>query len=72
MKTKAFEYEVKKQLGNPCSVNSLLARCKNYPLHKAMVNHDHDIIKACQWRKIGDEVNRKLLKGESGDGLDWK
>ena len=70
MKTKVFEYKVKKQLGNPSSVNSLLARCKNYPLHKAMVDHDHDRIKACRGWEIGDEVDRKLLKGESGDGLD--
>ena len=46
MKTEMFEYKVKKQLGDSCSVNGLLARCKNYPLHKAMVDHDHDRIKA--------------------------
>ena len=70
MKTKVFEHKVKKQLGNSCSVNGLLARCKNYPLCKAMVDHDHDRIKACRGREIGDEVNRKLLKGKSGGGLD--
>ena len=70
MKTKAFEYEVKKQLGDSCGVNGLLARCKNYPLHKAMVDHDHDRIKAPRRRKISDEVNGELLEGESDSGLD--
>ena len=64
MKTEAFEYEVKKQLGNSCSVNGLLARCKNYPLCKAMVDHDHDRIKSRRGREAGDEVNRELFKGE--------
>ena len=57
MKTEAFEYKVKKQLGNSCGVNGLLARCKNYPLHKAMVDHDHDRIKPRRRREVGDEVN---------------
>ena len=70
MKTEVFEYEVKKQLGNSCGVNGLLARCKNYPLHKAMVNHDHDRIKASRRREISDEVNQKLFKGESDGGFD--
>ena len=70
MKTEAFEYEVKKQLGNSCSVNGLLARCKNYPLCKAMVDHDHDRIKSRRRREVGDEVNGELFKGERDTGLD--
>ena len=70
MKTETFEYEVKKQLGNPCSVNGLLARCKNYPLSKAMVDHNHNRIKSCRGREVGDEVNRELFKGERDSGLD--
>ena len=70
MKTEVFEYEVKKQLSNSCSVNGLLARCKNYPLCKAMVDHDHDRIKSRRRREVGDEVNRELLKGERDIGLD--
>ena len=58
MKTKVFEYKVEKQLSNSCGINGLLARCKNYPLRKAMVDHDHDRIKSCRRREIGDEVNR--------------
>ena len=70
VKTEAFEYEVKKQLGNSCSVNSLQARCKNYPLCKAMVDHDRDRIKSRREREVGDEVNRELFKGERDSGLD--
>ena len=70
MKTEVFEYEVKKQLGNSCSINGLLARCKNYPLCKAMVDHDHDRIKSRRRREVGDEVNRELFKGERDIGLD--
>ena len=69
MKTEAFEYEVKKQLGNPCSVNGFLTRCKNYPLSKAMVDHDHDRIKSRRGREVGDEVNRELFKGERDSGF---
>ena len=70
MKTEVFEYKVKKQLGDSCGVNGFLARCKNYPLHKAMVDHDHDRIKALRRREISDEVNGELLKRESDSGLD--
>ena len=70
MKTEMFEYEVKKQLGDSCSVNGLLARCKNYPLSKAMVDHDHDRIKSQGRGKIGDEVNRELFEGERDSGFD--
>ena len=70
MKTKVFEYEVKKQLGDSCGINGLLARCKNYPLCKAMVDHDHDRIKAPRRREVGDEVNGELFKGERDSGLD--
>ena len=72
MKTKVFEYEVTKQLGDSCSVNGFQARCKNYPLCKAMVDHDHDRIKAHRRREISDEVNGELFKGESDSGLDWE
>ena len=72
MKTKVFEYKVKKQLDNSCSVNGFVARCKNYPLCKAMVDHNHDRIKSHRRGKIGNEVNRQLFKGESGIGLDWE
>ena len=72
MKTKTFEYKVKEQLGNSCSINGLMARCKNYPLRKAMVDHDHDRIKSHRRREVGDEVNGQLFERKGDVGLDWK
>ena len=46
MKAKAFEYIVKKELSNPGCINGFAARSKNYPLCKAMVDHDQDRIKS--------------------------
>ena len=70
VKTKAFEYEIKKQLGNSSGVNGLLARCENYPLSKTMVDHDHDRIKPRRGGEVGDEVNGELFKGEGDSRLD--
>ena len=72
VKTEAFEYEVKRQLGNSCSVNGLLARCKNYPLRKAMVDHDHDRIKPRGRREVGDKINGQLFEREGDGGFDRK
>ena len=72
MKTEVFEYEVKKQLGDSCSINGFLARCKNYPLSKAMVDHDHDRIKSRRRREVGDEINGELFKRERDIRLDWE
>ena len=52
-----------KELGYSCSIHHLGARGKNYPLTKAMVDHDHDRIEAIDWGEVGDEVHREILKG---------
>ena len=49
-----------------------MARCKNYPLCKAMVDHDHDRIKPRRRREVSDEVNGQLFKREGDSGLDWE
>ena len=67
-----FEYKVKKQLGNSCGVNGVMARCKNYPLCKAMVDHNHDRIKPRRRREVGDEVNGQLFKQEGDNGFEWE
>ena len=54
----------KKKLGNAGSINVFGAGSKNYPLCKAMVDHDHQGIMAGGWGEIGDEVNRELLEWE--------
>ena len=54
----------KKELGNAGSINVFGAGSEDYPLRKAMVNHNHQGIMASGWGKIGDEVNGKLLEWE--------
>jgi hypothetical protein len=34
------------------------ARSNNYPLHKAVVDHDHNRIKSTRGREIRDEIDR--------------
>ena len=52
----------KKELGNASSINVFGAGSEDYPLCKAVVNHNHQGIMACIWGKIGDEINGKLLE----------
>ena len=65
-----FEHIFKEKLGNSSSVNGFGARNKDYPLHKAMVNHDQDRIKAGGGKKICDNVNWELAEGERSGGRD--
>ena len=61
----------KKKLGNASSVDVFGTRSKDYPLHKAVVDHDHQEIMAGRWGEIGDEVNGELPEWEGqgrGDG----
>ena len=55
----------------PFGGDRFLSGAENYPLHKAMVNHDQQRIKAKGGGEIGDEVTRDLLEGARGVGLDW-
>ena len=64
METEVFKDMGKKKLGNASSINVFGAGSKNYPLCKAMVDHDHQGIMAGGWGEIGDEVNRELLEWE--------
>ena len=57
MKVKAFEYIVKKELGNSSCVTHFGARSKNHPLCKAVVDYDHDRIKIRGWWNICDKVD---------------
>ena len=62
METEAFKDMEKKELGNASSINVFGAGSEDYPLHEAVVDHDHQRIMAGGWGKIGDEVNGKLLE----------
>ena len=46
MKTKTFEYVVKKELGDSGCINGFATRSKNYPLSKTMVDHNQDRIES--------------------------
>ena len=41
MKAEAFEYMVEEKFGDSRGIYSFRTRDENYPLRKAMVNHDH-------------------------------
>ena len=64
METEAFKDVGKKKLGNAGGINVFGTRSEDYPLCKAVVDHDHQGIMAGGWGKIGDEVNRELLEWE--------
>ena len=70
METKTFEHILKEKLGNSGSINGFGARSKDYPLHKAVVDHNQDRIKTRQGRKISDEVDGELAEGERSGGWD--
>ena len=50
----------KKKLGNAGSINVFGTGSKDYPLRKAVVDHDHQGIMAGGQGEIGDEVNGEL------------
>ena len=41
MEAEVFEYMVEKMFGHSSGIYSFRARNENYPLYKAVVNHDH-------------------------------
>ena len=65
---------VEKKLGYSYGIHHFDARGKNYPLTKAMVNHDHDRIETIYLGKVSDKVHREVLEemgaleGKGGDG----
>ena len=69
---------VEKKKGYFCSVHGFGARGKNYPLTKAMVDHNHNRVKTIDQREISDEVDGEVLeglgtfKGKGGDGWDHR
>ena len=50
--------------------DGFLNGAENYPLCKAMIDHDQQGIKARGSREVGDEVTRDLLEGVRCVGLD--
>ena len=66
---------VEKKLGYFCSIHSFGARGENYPLTKAMVDHNHDRVKSIDQGEVGNEVDKDVLKGvralKSKEGDGW-
>jgi hypothetical protein len=63
-------YFVKKKGGNPFCGGCFLGWAENYPLCKAVVDHDQEGIKAGRGREIGDEIAGELLEWSRRGGSD--
>ena len=53
------------------SGDCFLGRAENYPLCKAMVDHNQQRIETRGGREVGDKVARDLLEGARGVGFNW-
>ena len=72
MEIKPFKDMGKEELGYSYSVNAFGTRGENYPLCKAMVNHNQQEIMAGGWRKISDKIDRELLKWKEDRRRNWR
>ena len=57
---------VEEEGGYSFSGDCFLSWAENYPLHKAMVDHDQQEIKAGGSGEVSDQVTRDLLEGARG------
>ena len=64
METEVFKDMGKKKLGGAGSIDVFGAGSEDYPLCKAVVNHNHQGIMAGRWGEICDEINGKLPEWE--------
>ena len=77
VKAESGEDVVEEDLGNICRGGGFVARAENYPLQKAMVNHNQNRIVAMGEGEISDEVHGDLLEGvgalrEDGSKGGWE
>ena len=63
-------YFVKEKGCYPFSGYGFFCGAENYPLHKAMVDHDQQRVKARGGGEVGDQVARDLLEGARHEKLD--
>ena len=61
---------VEKEGCYPLDGDRFLSGAENYPLCKAIVNHDQQRVETRGGREIGDEVTGDLLEGVRGAGPD--
>ena len=64
-------YFVEEKGSYPFGSDGFLDRAENYPLRKAMVDHNQQRIEAGGSREVGDQVTGDLLEGVRCTGFDW-
>ena len=52
-----------KEFGYSHGIDHFRTRDDDYPLCKAMVDHDQDRVFSANFRKVSDEVHRDLFEG---------
>ena len=62
---------MEKEGGSPFSSDGFLCGAENYPLCKAMVDHNQQGIETRGSREVSDEVTGDLLEGMRCMGIDW-
>ena len=62
---------VEKKSSYSLGSDSFLSGAENYPLCKAMVDHDQQGIKTGGCGKVGNKVTGDLLEGVRSERLDW-
>ena len=62
---------MEKEGSDPFSSDCFLSGAENYPLRKAMVDHDQQRVKAGGGGEVGDEVTGDLLEGARCVGHNW-
>ena len=62
---------MEKEGGYSLGGDRFLSGAENYPLRKAMVDHDQQRVKARGNGEVGDKVTRDLLEGTRSVGFDW-
>ena len=70
VKSKVEVYFVEEKSSYSFSSDRFLGRAENYPLCKAMVDHDQQGVKAGGGGEVSDEVTGDLLEGAGCMGLD--
>ena len=71
IESKSEVYFVEKEGGYPFCSDGFLSGAENYPLCKAMVDHDQQRIEARGSRKVSDKVTGDLLEWARGMRFDW-
>ena len=74
MQSETSEDMVEKEFSYSGRVDRFGTWNNNHPLHKAVVDHDHNGVHPMYFGEIRDKVHRKLFKGKEGcrsDGVQW-